>query len=374
MNTLREALQEYLDLRRSLGFKMHDAGLLLPRFVSFMETRHAEHISNGLALEWAQNPSVQPAEWARRLCFVRGFARHRSATDTRTEIPPVGMLPHRSTRARPHLYTEAEVRRLLNAALELPVAWPSTPLRPWVFHCLIGLLSVTGLRISEALNLELGDVDLEDAVLTIRGAKLGRSRLVPIHPTTCTVLADYLRRRKQFLGRQVSSYVFVTSRGTRLDIGCVAGRAGPADLVRSPRSRSVVVGCADGVTPVRADRPSARGPAHWRRRACTRVWQGAQGALHAIEQEHPRRVGRVGSRAAAGRESATVPQCARRPVERTRRSLPASQACLSGHERMLFTEEQAREPACVATHDSDGSAARRCRPLSNRTLARSRIG
>ncbi|MCI0152432.1 tyrosine-type recombinase/integrase, partial [Paraburkholderia sediminicola] len=221
MNTLREALQECLDLRRSLGFKMHDAGLLLPRFVSFMETRHAEHISTGLALEWAQNPAVQPAEWARRLCFIRGFARHRSATDTRTEIPPVGMLPHRSTRARPHLYTEAEVRRLLDAALELPVAWPSTPLRPWVFHCLIGLLSVTGLRISEALNLELGDVDLEDAVLTIRGAKLGRSRLVPIHPTTCTVLVDYLRRRKQFLGRQVSSYVFITSRGTRLDIGRV---------------------------------------------------------------------------------------------------------------------------------------------------------
>ncbi|MFS8978223.1 tyrosine-type recombinase/integrase [Cupriavidus necator] len=91
----------------------------------------------------------------------------------------------------------------------------------WVFHCLIGLLSVTGLRISEALNLELGDVDLEDAVLTIRGAKLGRSRLVPIHPTTCAVLADYLRRRKQFLGCRVSSYVFVTSRGTRLDMGRV---------------------------------------------------------------------------------------------------------------------------------------------------------
>jgi len=221
MNSIREALQEYLDLRRSLGFKMHDAGLLLPRFVRFMETRHAEHISIGLALEWAQDASVQPAEWARRLCFVRGFARHRSATDIRTEIPPIGMLPHRSTRARPHLYTEAEVRRLLDAALELPVAWPSTPLRPWVFHCLIGLLSVTGLRISEALNLKLGDVDLENAVLTIRGAKLGRSRLVPIHPTTCTVLADYLSRRKQFLGRRISTYVFVTSRGTRLDMGRV---------------------------------------------------------------------------------------------------------------------------------------------------------
>jgi integrase/recombinase XerD len=219
MNTLREALQEYLDLRRGLGFKMHDAGLLLPKFVSFMEERQTEHISARLALEWAQHPSVQPAEWARRLCFVRGFARHRSATDSLTEVPPIGMLPHRATRARPHLYTEEEVRRLLEAALQLPVAWPSTPLRPWVFHCLIGLLSVTGLRLSEALNLELGDVDLEQAVLTIRGAKFGRWRLVPIHPSTCAVLADYLERRARFFSRSVSSYVFVTRLGNRLDTG-----------------------------------------------------------------------------------------------------------------------------------------------------------
>ena len=72
MNTLREALQEYLDLRRGLGYKMHCAGLLLPRFISFTEEQGAEHISARLALEWAQRPSVQPAEWARRLCFVRG--------------------------------------------------------------------------------------------------------------------------------------------------------------------------------------------------------------------------------------------------------------------------------------------------------------
>ena len=221
MNTLREALQEYLDLRRELGYKMDCAGLLLPRFVSFMEERHAEHISARMALEWAQRPSVQPAEWARRLCFVRGFARHRSATDSRTEIPPIGLLPHRSTRARPHLYTEEEIRRLLDAALELPVAWPSTPLRPWVFYGLIGLLSVTGLRLSEALNLELADVDLDRAVLTIRGAKFGQWRLVPIHSSTGAVLADYLKRREQFFRHPVSCYVFVTRCGNRLDSGHV---------------------------------------------------------------------------------------------------------------------------------------------------------
>jgi integrase/recombinase XerD len=221
MNTLRESLQEYLELRRGLGYKMHEAGILLSRFVSFLEEREAVFITTRLALEWAQHPAVQPAEWARRLCFVRGFARHRGASDSRTELPPVGLLPYRSKRARPYLYAEEEVRQLLNAALELPVTWPSTPLRPWVYYCLLGLLSVTGLRISEALNLELGDVDLENAVLTIRATKLGRSRLVPIHSTTCVVLADYLRRREQFFGRPVSSYVFVSRQGTRLDIGRV---------------------------------------------------------------------------------------------------------------------------------------------------------
>ncbi len=221
MNTLREALQEYIELRRGLGYKMHCEGLLLPRFVSFMEERNAENINVRLAVEWAQCASVQPAEWARRLCFVRGFARHRSATDSCTEIPPLGLLPHRSTRARPYLYTEDEIRRLLDAALELPVDWPSTPLRPWVFHGLIGLLSVTGMRLSEALNLKLADVDLKQSVLTIRGAKFGQWRLVPIHSSTSAILADYIERRTQFFRHPVSIYLFVSRRGTRLDGGHV---------------------------------------------------------------------------------------------------------------------------------------------------------
>ncbi|MFB1511775.1 MAG: tyrosine-type recombinase/integrase [Thiocapsa sp. C3-sup] len=222
MNTLREALQQYLGLRRGLGYKMHADGRVLPRFVGFMEDRGAEYITVRLALEWVQQPkTVQPAEWARRLCFVRGFARYRSAVDPRTEVPPPGLLPYRSTRAQPYLYSEQEVQRLLEAALELPTAWPSTPLRPWVFHCLLGLLSVTGMRISEALELRLDDVDLDRSVLTVRSAKLGRLRLLPLHPSTCAVLANYLDRRDQFWGNRGSSHVFVSNRGTRLDIGRV---------------------------------------------------------------------------------------------------------------------------------------------------------
>lgn len=219
MNTLRQALHEYLELRRGLGFKLHDAGLQLPRFVSFMEQRQARHITARLALEWAQqSATVLPSEWARRLGFVRGFARYRSATDPATEIAPVGLLPHRTRRARPYLYSEQEIERLLSAAL---TAWPSTSLRPRMYHCLFGLLSVTGLRISEALHLHVGDVDLAEAVLTIRGAKLGKDRLVPIHATTCAVLADYLRQREQRFGTRGSPYVFVSNRGNRLDGGDV---------------------------------------------------------------------------------------------------------------------------------------------------------
>lgn len=126
MNTLREAVRDYLDLRRSLGFKLHDAAKLLLKFVAFMEQHRATSITTRLALAWAQQPStVQAAEWARRLSVVRTFARHRSATDPRTQIPPPGLLPFQPRRARPYLHSEDRdpeltPRRAPNA-LPLPV-------------------------------------------------------------------------------------------------------------------------------------------------------------------------------------------------------------------------------------------------------------
>lgn len=218
MNTLRQAAQEYLILRRSLGFKLSKAGKLLPAFVKFMEQHRASHITTKLALAWALQPStVQPVECAYRLSVVRSFARHRSATDPRTQIPPDGLLPYRPKRARPYLYSTKEIQGLLRAALSLP-AYGS--LRPWTYHCLFGLLSVTGLRLGEALNLELRDVDLKTGVLTIRNAKFGKTRLIPIHPSTRRALADYLaRRNRQWARRSVSPYLFVSNWGNRLDRG-----------------------------------------------------------------------------------------------------------------------------------------------------------
>lgn len=208
-------------MRRSLGFKLQDARKGLVDFVTFLEQHNASFITQTLALGWAQQPSnAQPAYWARRLSYVRGFALHRSATDPRTQIPPCGLLPFKPKRARPYIYSDEEIGSLLQAAFKLAYRYERGALRPWVYHCLFGLLSVTGLRLVEARNLELQDVDLQAAVLTIRGAKFGKTRLVPLHASTCAALATYIARRKRhWAGRTASSHLFVSSTGNRLDGG-----------------------------------------------------------------------------------------------------------------------------------------------------------
>jgi integrase/recombinase XerD len=214
MSPLRKSMQDYLAMRRRLGFKLHEAGLRLEDFVSFMEQRRVSRITRSLALTWAQVPRlVQPIIWSQRLSVVRGFAQYLSAFDPRTEIPPSELLPHRYRRRAPYLYTKQEIQRVLNATLELP---PASGLRRWTYFTLVGLLSATGMRPGEAINLELNDVDLKECVLTIRGSKFGKSRWVPIHPSTRDALARYLRRRQQCLAGLPETHVFITTRGRPL--------------------------------------------------------------------------------------------------------------------------------------------------------------
>ena len=176
MNTLREAVDEYLSMRRHLGFKLHQAGRGLFDFVTFMEQHQTPIITQALALAWAQQPSnVQPSRWAARLGYVRVFARYRQATDPRTEVPSPGLLPFQPKRAKPYLYSDEEIRNLLRAALDMAHRYRRGALLPWVYYCLFGLLCVSGLRLGEAQNLKLRDVDLDAALLTVREAKFGRT-------------------------------------------------------------------------------------------------------------------------------------------------------------------------------------------------------
>ncbi len=216
MKKLRRAIHDYLALRHSLGFKLMGHEAALREFVTFLGKRSA-HITTALALEWAtKHAHHKPYIWAERLSIVRGFARYWSATDPSTEIPPLDLLPYRPPRARPYFYSDAEIQRLLQAAMSLS---SHHPLRPWTYYCLFGLLVVTGMRLGEALHLRTEDMDWSEGVLTIRDTKFGKSRLVPLHPSTRKVLAAYAKRRDSLFVELAGAYFFVNRNGNRLDRG-----------------------------------------------------------------------------------------------------------------------------------------------------------
>jgi integrase/recombinase XerD len=214
MSALREASEQYLRLRRDLGYKLREPAGLLRNFVAFAEREGATHITTDLALRWAQQPvGAQPATWGLRLGVVRRFAVWLSAKDRRTEVPPAGLLPCRYRRKRPYLYSDAEIERLIRTAGRLPSA---AGLKGRTFATIFGLLAATGLRVSEALALDRQDVDLEEGVLRIRRTKFGKSRLVAVHESTREALADYARERDLVVQRPASAAFFLSERGRRV--------------------------------------------------------------------------------------------------------------------------------------------------------------
>lgn len=209
MTALRPALEQYLSIRQGLGYKYQQQARRLDAFVSFMEKRKAATITTKLAVDWATLPPDRHASWALRLTDVRGFARHVANIDPDTQIPPAGLLP-RLKRAKPYVYSHAEINALLAAALALP---PADGMRRWTYHHLFGLIAVTGMRLSEAIGLQRSDVDTHEGVLTIRNTKFGKSRLAPLHLTTRDALLGYAERRDAHLGSRCGPHFFVAERG-----------------------------------------------------------------------------------------------------------------------------------------------------------------
>lgn len=219
MNRLQAALDEYLAVHRALGVKLRLPGRLLQRFVDFVERAGVDHITTELALAWATQPAAaQPAQWANRLGMVRRFALYCSASDPRTAVPAPDLLPHRYHRPDPYLYSDDDITRLLEAARGLP---PANGLRPHTFATLFGLYVATGLRASEPLHLDRDDVDLVNGVLTICDSKFGKSRYVPVHPSTQRALQRYAKRRDRWCRDLATPSFFVSDRGTRLTEWCV---------------------------------------------------------------------------------------------------------------------------------------------------------
>jgi integrase len=211
MNRLDAALNDYLAIRRSLGFELREVAGSLRNFVAFLQAEGASHITTDLSLRWATRPTeAQSSTWTWRLGMVRRFAAWHSAIDPRTEIPPPGLLPHRYQRKRPHIYSDEEIEKLLRKAAQLD---SPRGLRAHTYTTLFGLLAVSGMRVNEALRLDRPDVDLGRGILTIRRTKFGKSRHVPVHSSTVEALKQYAAKRDRFLPKPTPAF-FVSERGT----------------------------------------------------------------------------------------------------------------------------------------------------------------
>jgi integrase/recombinase XerD len=213
MSTLPKELDRYLNIRRSLGYDLRTDEGILRRFVTFAEAQGGNHISTDLFLRWqASCPPVKRHTWARRLGIVRVFAQWLHGIDAEHEIPPQSLIPCRHRRPQPYIYSEEEIRRIVEAAAELPSL---NGIRALTCAALFGLLAVTGLRVSEALSLCAGDIDMETGVLTVRYGKGGKERLLPLSESTMAQLLAYAAERDRLLGYRPEAF-FVGDRGHRL--------------------------------------------------------------------------------------------------------------------------------------------------------------
>lgn len=211
---LSRSVEEYLALRRALGFKLYHETWFLPDFVAFLAAHGSSVITTELAARWAQEPpGTSPYWWAKRLSAVRCFARHHRAFDPRTEVPPPDLITYRTPHRRPHIYTDEEVALLMREARGLPGA-----MRSGSYATLIGLLAATGMRLGEGIALNDEDLDWHRSLLTVRHAKFQKTRLIPLHESTLAALHAYKARRDRLCPRRCSRSFFVSGVGARIHL------------------------------------------------------------------------------------------------------------------------------------------------------------
>lgn len=211
---LMKLLPSYLGLRRAAGFQLKHAERHLRRYVHFATQRGDLHIKTATVIDWILAETSSQGERRQRLSEIIRFALFAKAEDPCHQIPPDGIFGRRKSRSAPFIYSQDDIRRLIEAAAHLD---PSGSLRSLTFTTLFALIAVTGLRISEALALRLQDVTADG--LLIRDSKFHKSRWVPLHETTLIALQQYIEHRKTVAG--ADSHVFISPSGGPLRRGAV---------------------------------------------------------------------------------------------------------------------------------------------------------
>jgi integrase/recombinase XerD len=212
MTTIRTAAEDYLAIRRSLGFKLGTQGRVLMDFVAYLEHNGMETVTTKAAVDWATKPSGACPLWhAMRLGVARRFAAHHQLLDPGCEVPPPDLLPERHRRRPPHLFSAEDIAALMAEARQLRPSF-----RAATAETVIGLLTVTGLRAGELVRLNRGDVDLTAGGLAVSATKFGKSRVLALHDTTVEALRAYAILRDQRWPGTCSPAFFMSIKGNRL--------------------------------------------------------------------------------------------------------------------------------------------------------------
>lgn len=212
MKSLTDHLHEYLNARRKLGFQLYFAERVLKRFTEFADEANQQILTTSLLLEWKTNyGNANNETWSNRLGMIRPFAAYLSGIDPSHEIPPLGFFRHKPQKKTPYIYSETEIGLIVNAALNL-----KSPccMRGIAYHTIFGLIAATGLRVSEALNLTMSGVDLENNILRLKSGKSGKERVVPLSESTSDALKRYISERDR-LTRQSNLHFFRQVNGSK---------------------------------------------------------------------------------------------------------------------------------------------------------------
>lgn len=215
-DTMVALVQAYLAERRCLGFDLKISGQVLMNFARFADaTGHCGPITEKLALDWAHStPSDRVITWVRRIEVIRPFAKYLKQFYPSTAVPPRGLCGRARRRLAPHIYTEKEVIELLAASAAM---LPAGSIRPLTYETLFGLIAATGLRISEAINLSMDDVNLAHGTLIVRETKFKKARLIVLHPTVTLALKRYRDRRTLVVVPEPCDSFFVGLAGRKLN-------------------------------------------------------------------------------------------------------------------------------------------------------------
>jgi integrase len=205
-------VDDYLRLRRGLGYKLAAESRLLGQLVAYLEDAGAATLTVELAVAWARLPATaQTCHWAKRLSVARKFALYLKTVDPTAEVPPTGVFPGRPRRRTPYAWSDDDVAKVLEGARGLRPG-----LRAATHETLFGLLAATGMRLGEAIGLGRDDVDLGSGVITIHHAKFDRSRLVPLHHSATAALARYVDERDRLCPQKAPPTFFVSRTGSPL--------------------------------------------------------------------------------------------------------------------------------------------------------------